>query len=141
MKCQILFSEKLETICMKCQNLFSGKNKKSISAASYHREMINISMLSLCCPCCSHYLLLFQSPSFSRCHRSVPADAFYSSCVYDLCACSNETACLCDILSSYAKECAKAGVRLEWRSSTLCGKILCQSLRNPGQGCEFTRFY
>ena len=49
-------------------------------------------------------------------------DAFYSSCVYDLCACSNETACLCDVLSSYAKECAKAGVRLEWRSTTLCGK-------------------
>ena len=29
MKCQILFYE--ETICMKCQILFSGKNKKNIS--------------------------------------------------------------------------------------------------------------
>ena len=40
MKCQNLFSAKiskislLETICMKSQNLFSGKNKKNISNLS-----------------------------------------------------------------------------------------------------------
>ena len=55
----------------------------------------------------------------------VPVAPYFSSCVYDLCACNDKSACLCDILASYAKECAKAGMRLEWRSQTLCGKFIC----------------
>ena len=33
MKCQVLFFA-METICMKCQILFSGKNKKNITNLS-----------------------------------------------------------------------------------------------------------
>lgn len=64
----------------------------------------------------------WQGPKFSRCHRTVAPDPFYAACVYDLCVCGDNSTCLCDILSSYAKECAKAGVRLEWREPGLCGK-------------------
>ena len=66
--------------------------------------------------------LYLQTESFRPCHSAVSLDPYFASCVYDLCACVNQSACLCDILSSYSKECAKAGVRLQWRSDSLCGK-------------------
>ena len=35
LKCQILFSGNKETICLKCQILFSGKNKKYVITLSF----------------------------------------------------------------------------------------------------------
>lgn len=66
----------------------------------------------------------FQSETFARCHRIVSPEPFFSSCVYDLCVCMDNSSCLCDILATYAHECAKAGVKVEWRSRSLCGKFL-----------------
>ncbi|KAL3884246.1 hypothetical protein ACJMK2_030464 [Sinanodonta woodiana] len=63
---------------------------------------------------------ILQSSVFSRCHRVVSPEPFFSSCVYDMCVCGDNPHCLCDILASYAKECAKARVKLLWRSSSLC---------------------
>ncbi|KAL1257116.1 hypothetical protein QQF64_012661 [Cirrhinus molitorella] len=64
---------------------------------------------------------VLKSPVFERCHKLVPPEMFYASCVYDLCACgSNTDECLCDVLEAYASECREAGVILQWRSPTLC---------------------
>jgi hypothetical protein len=49
---------------------------------------------------------------------------FFTSCVYDVCACGKEESCLCELLESYVLECGRNGVRLEWRSEGLCGKFL-----------------
>ncbi|XP_052437941.1 kielin/chordin-like protein isoform X5 [Carassius gibelio] len=64
---------------------------------------------------------VLKSPVFERCHKLVPPEMFFASCVYDLCACgSNIDECLCDVLEAYASECREAGVILQWRSPTLC---------------------
>ena len=63
---------------------------------------------------------ILMSSAFSRCHRVVSPEPFLSSCVYDLCVCQDDPTCLCDIISAYAHECSRAGVRVEWRSQNLC---------------------
>ncbi|KAL4659485.1 kielin/chordin-like protein [Arapaima gigas] len=64
---------------------------------------------------------VLKSEVFERCHRVVPPEMFFASCVYDLCACgSNVDDCLCDALEAYASECREAGVILQWRSPGLC---------------------
>ncbi|XP_067276133.1 kielin/chordin-like protein [Pseudorasbora parva] len=64
---------------------------------------------------------VLKSAMFERCHKVVPPEMFFASCVYDLCACgSNMDDCLCEVLEAYASECREAGVILQWRSPTLC---------------------
>ncbi|KAF5889344.1 kielin/chordin-like protein, partial [Clarias magur] len=64
---------------------------------------------------------VLKSAVFERCHRVVPPEMFFASCVYDLCACAaNADDCLCDALEAYASECREAGVVLQWRSPSLC---------------------
>ena len=43
-----------ETVCMKCQILFSGKNKKniiSLSSAEFARSMLSVNWLQVTCYC------------------------------------------------------------------------------------------
>ncbi|XP_051725443.1 kielin/chordin-like protein [Ctenopharyngodon idella] len=64
---------------------------------------------------------VLKSPVFKRCHKVVPPEMFFASCVYDLCACgSNMDECLCDVLEAYSSQCREAGIVLQWRSPTLC---------------------
>eukprot|EP00079_Xenopus_tropicalis_P008629 XP_002931908.2 PREDICTED: kielin/chordin-like protein isoform X1 [Xenopus tropicalis] len=63
---------------------------------------------------------LLKSTVFEPCHRVVPPEMFFASCVYDLCACGAGDECLCDVLEAYASECREAGVILQWRSPALC---------------------
>ncbi|KAI7802308.1 kielin/chordin-like protein isoform X1 [Triplophysa rosa] len=64
---------------------------------------------------------VLKSPVFERCHKLVPPEMFFASCVYDLCACGSKLdLCLCDVLEAYVSECREAGVVLQWRSPTLC---------------------
>ncbi|KAK3098630.1 hypothetical protein FSP39_021386 [Pinctada imbricata] len=63
---------------------------------------------------------VLTTSKFSPCHRVVAPDTFFASCVYDMCVCMDNSTCLCEILSSYAKECAKNGVQLRWREPGLC---------------------
>nr|XP_055029771.1 kielin/chordin-like protein isoform X2 [Misgurnus anguillicaudatus] len=64
---------------------------------------------------------VLKSPVFERCHKLVPPEMFFASCVYDLCACgSNMDQCLCEVLEAYASECREAGVIIQWRSPMLC---------------------
>ncbi|KAL8583263.1 hypothetical protein ACOMHN_043098 [Nucella lapillus] len=63
---------------------------------------------------------IIKSKAFVRCHRVVSPEPFFSSCVYDMCVCMDDPNCLCDILATYAHECARAGIKVEWRSQKLC---------------------
>ncbi|GCC17375.1 hypothetical protein chiPu_0020546 [Chiloscyllium punctatum] len=64
---------------------------------------------------------ILKSKVFEQCHAVVPPEMFFSSCVYDLCACgSNIDDCLCDALEAYASQCREASLILNWRSPTLC---------------------
>ncbi|KAG9345614.1 hypothetical protein JZ751_008758, partial [Albula glossodonta] len=64
---------------------------------------------------------VLKSEVFERCHKVIPPEMFYASCVYDLCACgANTDDCLCDTLEAYASECREAGVILQWRTHALC---------------------
>ncbi|XP_065139710.1 kielin/chordin-like protein isoform X3 [Paramisgurnus dabryanus] len=64
---------------------------------------------------------VLKSPVFERCHKLVPPEMFFASCVYDLCACgSNMDQCLCEVLEAYASECREVGVVIQWRSPMLC---------------------
>lgn len=80
---------------------------------------------------------VLKSTVFERCHKVVPPEMFFASCVYDLCACgSNTDECVCDALEAYASECREAGVVLHWRSPSLCGRYHSQTLPltdNKGQ--------
>ncbi|XP_074662900.1 kielin/chordin-like protein [Tubulanus polymorphus] len=63
---------------------------------------------------------VLKNEEFRRCHRFVAPDSFYGACIYDMCVCMESTSCLCDVLSTYARECSKAGIQLNWRSPNLC---------------------
>ncbi|XP_069129569.1 uncharacterized protein [Argopecten irradians] len=63
---------------------------------------------------------ILNGPAFSRCHRTVSPQTFYAACRHDMCVCLDNDTCLCEVLSSYARECAKRGISLAWRSPGLC---------------------
>ncbi|XP_070576623.1 kielin/chordin-like protein [Ptychodera flava] len=63
---------------------------------------------------------VLKSSRFSKCHRFIQPEAYFASCVYDMCACGSDDSCLCDVLSAYAAECRQSGVALNWRSTSLC---------------------
>ncbi|XP_059615285.1 hemocytin [Phlebotomus argentipes] len=80
---------------------------------------------------------------FEDCHWYVDYMPFYEDCLYDVCACKGDdvNACLCPILSSYAAECARQGVVINWRLSvTECG-VKCppgQVFEECGDSCSLT---
>lgn len=80
---------------------------------------------------------------FDDCHWYVDYMPFYEDCLYDVCACKGDdpNSCLCPILSSYAAECARQGVVINWRLSvTECG-IKCppgQVYEECGDSCALT---
>ncbi|XP_077999976.1 kielin/chordin-like protein [Glandiceps talaboti] len=63
---------------------------------------------------------VLKSVRFEKCHRVIPPETYFASCVYDMCACGADDGCLCDVLSAYAAECRQGGVMLSWRSTSLC---------------------
>ncbi|XP_071044189.1 kielin/chordin-like protein [Parasteatoda tepidariorum] len=64
---------------------------------------------------------ILKQSLFAPCHQFIRPEPYFAACVYDVCACSENDECLCDILSTYSQECSKAGVILNWRSEGLCG--------------------
>ncbi|KFM81699.1 Kielin/chordin-like protein, partial [Stegodyphus mimosarum] len=58
---------------------------------------------------------------FAPCHPFIAPEPYFATCVYDVCACSENDDCLCDVLSAYSQECSKANFILNWRSEGLCG--------------------
>ncbi|XP_057634690.1 mucin-5B [Chionomys nivalis] len=60
---------------------------------------------------------LMLSQVFAECHRLIPPDTFFSSCVNDHCN-ANVTDMLCQSLEAYATLCRARGVCVNWRNAT-----------------------
>ena len=58
------------------------------------------------------------------CHRVVDPEQFYLDCLYDVCSCEVKLSdCLCPSVASYAKECARKHVIVDWLPELpKCGK-------------------
>ncbi|KAF4531557.1 hypothetical protein B566_EDAN013560 [Ephemera danica] len=71
--------------------------------------------------------LTVKNPVFAKCHGRVNPEATYENCRFDVCACTNPdvTKCACPIFASYASECAKQHVPVDWRNSVESCKIQC----------------
>ena len=67
---------------------------------------------------------VLKSPRFAACHARIPPEPYFASCVYDMCACGSNDACLCDALAAYAAECRQVSIVLNWRTASLCGKLI-----------------
>lgn len=59
---------------------------------------------------------------FKECHKVVPPEPFFESCVFDMCATGGEVVALCQAIESYADMCAANGVPINWRDSKFCRK-------------------
>lgn len=59
---------------------------------------------------------------FKECHKVVPPEPFFESCVFDMCATGGEVVALCQAIESYADMCAANGVPIDWRDSKFCRK-------------------
>uniref|UniRef100_A0A803JSD6 Zonadhesin n=1 Tax=Xenopus tropicalis TaxID=8364 RepID=A0A803JSD6_XENTR len=62
--------------------------------------------------------LISKDSPFQVCHSVINPDAFFESCVFDLCVIGDDF--LCTALESYAGACQRAGVKIQWRNSTFC---------------------
>ncbi|CAH6793373.1 Muc5b [Phodopus roborovskii] len=60
---------------------------------------------------------LMLSQVFAECHRLIPPDTFFNSCVSDHCS-TNFTGMLCQSLEAYATLCRTQGVCINWRNAT-----------------------
>ncbi|EGV93456.1 Mucin-5B [Cricetulus griseus] len=60
---------------------------------------------------------LMLSQVFAECHRLIPPDTFFNSCVSDHCS-ANFTGMLCQSLEAYATLCRAQGVCVTWRNAT-----------------------
>nr|XP_033814887.1 IgGFc-binding protein-like [Geotrypetes seraphini] len=77
---------------------------------------------------------------FKDCHSKVPPKNYFDSCVIDVCSTGGESTSLCYALQSYAEQCTKAGICIEWRTSALC-PISCAGgshFKSCGSSCPTT---
>ncbi|XP_071344358.1 mucin-2-like [Trachinotus anak] len=92
-----------------------------------------------------HWCSLLRSPSstFAQCHSVVDPEMYYKRCTYATCNCEKSEACLCAVLSSYARACASKGVFLiDWRKN-VCNKYTrncptSQTFSYKHQRCQLT---
>ncbi|KAK2842372.1 hypothetical protein Q5P01_012572 [Channa striata] len=88
-------------------------------------------------------LLLSPNSTFSRCRSVVDPEIYYKRCTYASCNCEKSEACLCGVLSSYARACASKGVFLtDWREN-VCDKYtkscpMSQTFSYKHQRCQLT---
>ncbi|XP_061772628.1 mucin-2 [Nerophis ophidion] len=105
----------------------------------------------------NHWCALLTNTTgvFSKCHSEINPEEYFTSCIYDTCACENSEDCMCAVMSSYVHACAAAGVFLSgWREvackkytttcpstfvfdyhMTSCGRT-CHSLSKADLTCE-----
>ncbi|XP_031819669.1 IgGFc-binding protein-like, partial [Sarcophilus harrisii] len=66
-------------------------------------------------------LLLAAKGPFAPCHRALPPEPFFQSCLEDVLRGRGSHSVLCSCLRSYVAACQEAGAQvLPWRSSELC---------------------
>ncbi|XP_026330001.1 hemocytin [Hyposmocoma kahamanoa] len=79
------------------------------------------------------YCSKLKSNLFKSCHWYVDVEAYYTSCLYDVCACDGDVSrCFCPWLGEYAMACAQSGVNIQWRYNVKECELSC----NGGQ--EYT---
>ncbi|XP_056642321.1 hemocytin [Diorhabda sublineata] len=88
------------------------------------------------------YCMKIKSELFKDCHWFVDPEQFYRDCLYDMCSCEFPVSkCLCPIMASYASECSRQGIKVDWRSEVReCG-VHCpggQSFQVCGNSCTRT---
>lgn len=88
------------------------------------------------------YCKYIKSNLFKDCHWQVDPEEHYQNCMYDMCACELKVSqCLCATVGAYASECAKAGIKIDWRNEVReCG-IHCpggQKYQVCGNSCTRT---
>uniref|UniRef100_A0A3B4YFL6 Mucin-2-like n=1 Tax=Seriola lalandi dorsalis TaxID=1841481 RepID=A0A3B4YFL6_SERLL len=92
-----------------------------------------------------HWCALLQNPNstFAQCSSVVDPEMYYKRCIYASCNCEKNEACLCAVLSSYARACASKGVFLkDWREN-VCDKYSkscppSQTFSYKHQRCQLT---
>ncbi|XP_022611938.1 mucin-2-like [Seriola dumerili] len=92
-----------------------------------------------------HWCALLQNPNstFAQCSSVVDPEMYYKRCTYASCNCEKNEACLCAVLSSYARACASKGVFLkDWREN-VCDKYSrscppSQTFSYKHQRCQLT---
>ena len=60
---------------------------------------------------------------FANCHKKVKPNAFYLSCIADVCQCSGRR-CECEAVMAYARACRREGVAVTWGRKNTCGESL-----------------
>lgn len=60
---------------------------------------------------------------FANCHKKVKPNAFFWSCIADVCQCSGRR-CECETVMAYARACRREGVTVNWGRKSTCGKSL-----------------
>lgn len=60
---------------------------------------------------------------FANCHKKVKPNAFFWSCIADVCQCSGRR-CECEAVMAYARACRREGVAVTWGRKNTCGKSL-----------------
>uniref|UniRef100_A0A1I8MML0 Hemocytin n=2 Tax=Musca domestica TaxID=7370 RepID=A0A1I8MML0_MUSDO len=83
-------------------------------------------------------MLLFDENIFGKCNMIVDPLPYISTCQQDLCKPGNDQKGSCESLAAYAKECAKQGICLDWRSPTLCPYDCPADMHYESCGCTKT---
>ncbi|CAH1238844.1 OTOGL [Branchiostoma lanceolatum] len=83
---------------------------------------------------------------FQSCHIEVDMNPYYDSCLYDVCGCEDTNQCLCSAVATYATECARSGVVVDWRQHELVkevcvvqctgGQLYKECMDSCGRGCS-----
>ncbi|XP_070564052.1 sushi, von Willebrand factor type A, EGF and pentraxin domain-containing protein 1-like [Ptychodera flava] len=70
---------------------------------------------------------LISDPSgpFAACHAKVNYEAYFSSCMFDLCAKLPDEQGLCMNAEAYAQACLDNFIAIDWRSEVFCPAITC----------------
>ncbi|KAG7157093.1 BMP-binding endothelial regulator protein-like [Homarus americanus] len=69
---------------------------------------------------------LLNSTVFQACHKIIPIEKFYQSCIFDMCECRSIRRCVCDTIQAYARQCQRLGIPVEeWRTHSKCGGLEC----------------
>ncbi|XP_078587904.1 uncharacterized protein LOC144868986 isoform X4 [Branchiostoma floridae x Branchiostoma japonicum] len=95
---------------------------------------------------------LMSGGSFEACNRLLEPATYITACEYDVCQCQDGDECLCSAIAHYARECAKLGAVVNWRTEGTCveecpqvGQVWqecssacrssCRYLSEPDSGC------
>lgn len=67
---------------------------------------------------------ILHGTTFQECHGLVDREPFHLRCLAAVCGCAPGRACLCPVLTAFARHCAREGALPPQRTQTLC-PVLC----------------